>query len=214
MGGRIEGHGSDEVTGALRRDGCVQRVLVERLVLRRRSRRARSARARRRAASVLIACQRSRRRAECRSRRAAMPSTSPTAQRTPVSPSRTTSAGRRRSMPITGTPRRQRLERAQAERLALRRQQEEVGAGEQRRDRVDLAEEEHVVLRRRARAPPARRSTRSGPSPTMTSTLGISCAHPREDAHDVAHALHRAEVRDVHQHLASLGAPARADCGS
>ena len=40
--------------------------------------------------------------------------------------------------------RRQRLERAQAERLALRRQQEEIRAGQQRRHRIDLSEEEHA----------------------------------------------------------------------
>ena len=77
---------------------------------------------------------------------------------------------------------RQRLERAQAERLAARRQQKEIGAGQQRRDGIDLAEEEHLVLRRRARRASSSASTRSGPSPTMTSTRRHCLGDAREDA--------------------------------
>ena len=65
----------------------------------------------------------------------AIASTSPTSQRKPVSPSRTTSGSPPAFEPIDRNAGRERLERAQAERLAARRQQKEVGAGEQRRDR-------------------------------------------------------------------------------
>ena len=183
------------------RGSDVQRVAIERLVLRDDRRPARTARARPPRRSVLIACQRSpsrrmrdRRRGHARRRRR------PVAEEAGLAVAH--DLGQAADVASRSPARRrERLERAQPERLALRRQQEEVGAGEQRRDRIDLAEEEHVVARRRARAPPPRRRRDRGRRRPSRAPHGISLAHAREDPHDVADALHRPEVRDVHQHL-------------
>ena len=102
------------------------------------------------AASALIVCQRSRSE-RISTAAAAIASTSPTRgahqSRRPSRPR----GDRRLGCQRPARPR-ERLERAQAERLALRRQQKQVRAREQRRDRIDLAEEVHVVLMPRSRA--------------------------------------------------------------
>ena len=146
----------------------------------RRSGRARTARARRRRRASLIECH-SASSVSSRIAAADIPSTSPTAQSTPVSPSRTTSGSPPAREPITGTPDGERLERAQAERLALR-----WAAGTDPRPRAAARPRRSCRGRTRRPATPSRRascsaSTRSGPSPTITSTLGTCFAHPRED---------------------------------
>ncbi len=97
---------------------------------------------------------------------------------------------------------RQRLERAQAERLAVGGQDEQIGRREQRRDGVDAAEEMHGVLQaKRAGLRLGRRAL--GAIADHHEHARDFALHALEDAHHVRHALHRAEVRDVHQDLLS-----------
>ena len=210
-GRRLTRASRDRGSSATRRSASTarERVLVERLVLRRRSS---SSEKRSRASARGERCSSrasGRGRAESRARRAAMPSTSPTAQsdaRLAIAHDLGKSAGVGADDRHAG---RQRLERAQAERLALR-----WAGGRDRRWRAAAPPSRSCRGRTRRPATPSSRasasaSTRSGPSPTMTSTRGISRATRAKIAHDVAHALHRPEVRDVHQHARPPRRPAR-----
>src|SRR5687767_3287304 len=100
-----------------------------------------------------------------------------------------------------GDAARQRFESTEPERLALRRQQEQVGASQEWRDRIEPAEKHRLIgdaerfrflLRRHA----------LGAVPNHHQYTRHRARDVREDAHDVAHALDRSKVGDVHEHLA------------
>src|SRR5664279_1254456 len=91
---------------------------------------------------------------------------------------------------------RERLERTQAERLVEAWQQKELSTREQRRDGVDLAEKEDGALD----AEQSRFLFRLGAIGTVAyhkEHAGHLALNPGEDAHDIAHALDRPEIRDV-----------------
>ena len=149
-------------------------------------------------------------------RRATSPRRRPPSQRAPVSPSRTTSGSPPARAPITGTP--------VASASSALRPNDSLCVGSRKRSALASRGATASSFPRkntRSCTPSCRASCsasmRSGPSPTMTSTLGISFVDARVDPDDVPHALHGAEVRDVHQHLASRppgrGAAARSATG-
>jgi hypothetical protein len=98
--------------------------------------------------------------------------------------------------------RRQRLQGREAEGLVLAGQQEEVRAGQQRRHCLELAQEVHLPL-----DPECARLL------LRVDALGTVTHHEQharhlgrrlgEDTHHIPHALHGAEVRHVHDHLAT-----------
>src|ERR1700693_165510 len=101
------------------------------------------------------------------------------------------------------------FKRGQAERFELRGEQEEIGGGELLVDGVLLTEEEHVFLHLLF-ADEIFGGAAVGAIANQDELRGHFGAQQRKNLHTIRDALHRAEIREVHEDGLAVGGPLRA----